>query len=63
MYLLLAIFSAIIGMCLFIFANRLTKNSIAVTGIKIVGIILIVIGIIMSYLLLSGKVVLPLSKS
>jgi hypothetical protein len=40
----------------------MTKNRPAVTGVKIVGIALILIGISMSYLLFSGKVVLPLSK-
>lgn len=62
MYLLFAIFAIIAGICLFIFAKRMTKNRLAVTGVKIVGIALILIGISMSYLLFSGKVVLPLSK-
>lgn len=38
----------------------MTKNHPAVIAIKTVGIALIVIGICMSYLLFSGKVVLPL---
>ena len=63
MYILLAIFAIIVGICLFAFANRITTNSTMGIGIKIVGIILIVFGIIMAYLLLSGKVVLPLSKN
>lgn len=62
MYLLFAIFAVIAGICLFIFANRMTKNRPAATGVKIVGIALILIGISMSYLLFSGKVVLPLLK-
>ena len=62
MYFLFAIFAIIAGICLFIFANRITKNRPAVTGVKIVGIALILIGISMSYLLFFGKVVLPLSK-
>ncbi|MCI8570897.1 MAG: hypothetical protein HFI43_05770 [Lachnospiraceae bacterium] len=62
MYFLFAIFTIIAGICLFVFANRITKNRPAVTGVKIVGIALIVIGISISYLLFSGKVVLPLSK-
>ena len=63
MYILLAIFAIIVGICLFAFANRITTNSTMGISIKIVGIILIVFGIIMAYLLLSGKVVLPLSKN
>ena len=63
MYILLAIFAVIVGICLFAFANRITKNSTVGIGVKIIGIVLIVFGIIMAYLLLSGKVVLPLSKS
>lgn len=34
MYLLLAIFSIVVGICLFILVNRLTKNGTAVIGIK-----------------------------
>lgn len=63
MYILLAIFAVIVGICLFTFANRITKNSTVNVGVKIIAIVLIVFGIIMAYLLLSGKVVLPLSKN
>lgn len=63
MYILLAVFAVIIGICLFVFAKRITKNSTVGVGVKIIGIVLIVLGIIMAYLLLSGKVVLPLSKN
>lgn len=62
MYSLLAVFAIIVGICFFVFAKRMIKNSKAVIGINIVGTALIVIGIAMLYLLLSGKVVLPLSK-
>ena len=62
MYFLVAIFAVIVGICLFAFSNRTTKNSTTVIGVKIVGIALVVVGISMSYLLLSGKVVLPLLK-
>lgn len=63
MYLLLAIFLIIAGICLFVFANKMTENSKVIIVVKIVSIALVVIGTVMSYLLLSGKVVLPLSKS
>ncbi|MCH5344478.1 MAG: hypothetical protein J1E64_10580 [Acetatifactor sp.] len=63
MYILLAIFAIIVGICLFAFANQITTNSTVGIGVKIIGIVLIVFGIIMAYLLLSGKVVLPLSKN
>ena len=63
MYILLAIFAVIVGICLLAFANRITKNSTVGIGVKIIGSVLIVFGVIMAYLLLSGKVVLPLSKN
>ena len=63
MYILLAIFAVIIGICLFVFSNQITKNRTMCVGVKMIGIVLIVLGIIMAYLLLSGKVVLPLSKN
>ena len=62
MYPLLAILAAVVGICLFAFANRMTKNCTVNIGVKILGIALVVVGISMSYLLISGKVVLPLSK-
>lgn len=63
MYILLSIFAVIVGICLFAFSYQITKNSMVSVGVKIIGIVLIVFGIIMAYLLLSGKVVLPLSKN
>ena len=63
MYLFLAVFMIIAGICFFSFANLITKNSTTVIAIKIIGISLIIIGISMSYLLFSGKIVLPLSKN
>lgn len=63
MYILLAVLAVIVGICLFAFSNRITKNSTVGIGIKIIGIILIAFGIIMAWLLLSGKIVLPLSKN
>ena len=50
------------GICLFVSANWLTKNGAAVISMKIVGIVLVTAGLSMSYLLFSGKVVLPLSR-
>ncbi len=63
MYLLLAILIIVVGICLFASANRLTKNGTAVIGVKIAGIVLVAAGLSMSYLLFSGQVVLPLSRS
>ena len=62
MYPLLAILVAVVGVCLFAFANRMAKNSAATIGSRMVGIVLIVVGLSLLYLLLSGKVVLPLSN-
>ncbi len=63
MYLLLAILIIVVGICLCASANRLTKNGTAVIGVKIAGIVLVAAGLSMSYLLFSGQVVLPLSRS
>ena len=63
MYILLAVLAVIVGICLFAFSNRIAKNSTVGIGIKIIGIILIVFGIIMAWLLLSGEIVLPLSRN
>lgn len=62
MYLLMAISFIIVGICLFAFANKMTGNSKMVIGAKIISIALIGFAIAMSCLLLTGKVVLPLSK-
>lgn len=63
MYLLSAIILIIAGICLFVSSNRMTGNSNMIIVVRIVSIALVVIGIVMSCLLLSGKVVLPLSTS
>lgn len=63
MFLLLAVILIMAGICLFVSANRMTRNSNMIIVVKIVSIALVVIGIVMSCLLLSGKVVLPLSTS
>ncbi len=62
MYLFLAMILIMAGICLFVSANWLTKNGAAVISMKIVGIVLVTAGLSMSYLLFSGKVVLPLSR-
>ena len=62
MYFLLAAFSVIVGICLFVFSKRMTKNNAVAICVKIVGIILVIVGVFMLYLVFSGKVVLPLSK-
>ena len=63
MYILLAVLAVIVGICLFAFSNRIAKNSTVGIGIKIIGIILIVFGIIMAWLLLSGEIVLLYQKT
>ena len=62
MYSFLAILAIIFGICFLAFINRVTKNNVVVICVKIVGIVLVVVGLFMLYLVFSGKVVLPLSK-
>lgn len=63
MYLLLSIFIIVIGGLLLVFSNKIGKsNSVIQTGIKVVGGILIIVGLLLLYFLLSGKLTLPLSN-
>lgn len=62
MYFLVAVFAIIIGICIFAFVSRVTKSKAVIACAKIVSIVLAVAGLIMLYLVFSGKVVLPLSN-
>ncbi len=61
MYSVIAILFIIMGIILFAFCNRVIKKNILATCIRILGIIFIIIGFFFLYLVLSGKLVLPLS--
>ena len=61
MYLFLSIFITLIGVILFLFDKKMAKNIPAIY-IKVIGVILIVGGLFLIYLLLSGSLSLPLRK-
>ena len=63
MYPLLSIFIIVVGVLLLAFANKIVKNNnVYQIGIKVVGGILIIVGLLLLYFLLSGKLALPLSN-
>ena len=63
MYPLISVFIIVVGALLLIFANKIIKNNkVNRIGIKVVGGILIIVGLLLLYFLLSGKLTLPLSK-
>lgn len=63
MYPLLSIFIIVVGVLLLAFANKIVKNNnVYQIGIKVVGGILIIVGLLLLYFLLSGKLTLPLSN-
>ena len=63
MYPLLSIFITVVGALLLAFANKIVKNNnVYQIGIKVVGGILIIVGLLLLYFLLSGKLTLPLSN-
>lgn len=63
MYPLLSILIIVFGALLLAFANKIVKNNnVYQIGIKVVGGILIIVGLLLMYFLLSGKLTLPLSK-
>ena len=66
MYPLISVFIIVVGALLLVFANKIIKNNkvnrIGIIGIKVVGGILIIVGLLLLYFLLSGKLTLPLSK-
>ena len=64
MYPLLSVFIIAIGILLFAFAKKMTKNNHAfVIFIRIIGCILIIGGLVLLYFLLSGNIKLPLFKA
>ena len=63
MYPLISAFIIVVGALLLVFANKIIKNNkVNRIGIKVVGGILIIVGLLLLYFLLSGKLTLPLSK-
>ena len=63
MYPLISVFIIVVGALLLVFANKIIKNNkVNRIGIKVVGGILIIVGLLLLYFLLSGKLTLPLSK-
>lgn len=63
MYPVLSIFIIAIGALLLAFANKIIKyNNVNQIGIKVFGGILILLGFLLLYFLLSGKLTLPLSN-
>lgn len=63
MYPLLSIFIIVVGVLLLAFTNKIVKNNnVYLIGIKVVGGILIIVGLLLLYFLLSGKLTLPLSN-
>lgn len=64
MYLLVGILAIIIGVILSITAKKIAKNKSGLAiGVRIIGVCLMVTGFAILYLLLSGKLILPLSTS
>ena len=63
MYPLISVFIIVVGALLLVFANKIIKNNkVNRIGIQVVGGILIIVGLLLLYFLLSGKLTLPLSK-
>lgn len=63
MYSLLSIFIIVIGILLLAFINKIVKNNnILKICMKAVGGILIIVGLLLLYFLLSGKLTLPLYR-
>ena len=63
MYPFISVFIIVVGALLLVFANKIIKNNkVNRIGIKVVGGILIIVGLLLLYFLLSGKLTLPLSK-
>ena len=63
MYPLISVFIIVVGALLLVFANKIIKNNkVNRIGNKVVGGILIIVGLLLLYFLLSGKLTLPLSK-
>ena len=62
MYPLISVFIIVVGALLLVFANKIINNKVNRIGIKVVGGILIIVGLLLLYFLLSGKLTLPLSK-
>ena len=61
MYPLVSVFIIVVGVLLLVFANKIIKNNKAKRiGIKVVGGILIIVGVLLLCFLLSGKLTLPL---
>lgn len=62
MYPLVAVLAIIIGIFLFVLASKIDTKKSTDISIKIVGFIITICDLVMLYFVLSGKLVLPLSK-
>lgn len=60
MYPILSVLLIIIGIIMLAFARKMARNQMIVISIRLAGIIAAVSGLILLYLLLTGKLVLPL---
>lgn len=63
MYPLISVLIIIVGVILFVLANKIAKNKTPIICIRAVSIILIAAGALLLYFLLSGRLVLPLSNN
>ena len=63
MYLIVSIMIIITGILLLTFVKRLSEKKPVVICVSIIGFMMIAGGLIMLYLILSGRLVLPLSRT
>lgn len=63
MYPFVSVFMIVVGTLLLVFANKIIKNNqVMQIGMKVVGGVFMIVGFLLLYFLLSGKLTLPLSK-
>ena len=63
MYPLISVFIIVVGALLLVFANKIIKNNkVNRIGIKVVGGLLIIVGLLLLYFLLSGKLTVFVNK-
>lgn len=63
MYPFVSVFMIVVGTLLLVFANKIIKNNqVMQIGMKVIGGVFMIVGFLLLYFLLSGKLTLPLSK-
>lgn len=63
MYPFVSVFMIVVGTLLLVFANKIIKNNqVMQIGMKVVGGVFMIVGFLLLYFLLSGKLTLPLSN-